>query len=80
MRTESIFDTHNLVKHLKKSGLNEKQAEGVVHAISESGQFDMANLATKTDLMEVKYDIIKWIIPFLVTIIGLIISLMFQGK
>jgi hypothetical protein len=101
MRTDPIFDTHSLVKRLEQSGLNEKQAEGIVHAISESRSFDYnllatkpdiaelkhdnallkqevdnikENMATKAELNQVKYDILKWMIPLMMTIIALIIS------
>ena len=102
MRSEHTFDTHSLVKRLEKAGLKEKQAEEIVHAISESRNFDLNNIATKTDVTSVKQDIahleeklihkienavtasqnniLKWMIPFMMTIIGLIVSLMFQGK
>jgi hypothetical protein len=58
MRTESIFDTHNLVKRLEHAGFKEKQAEEIVHAISESRQFDIANLATKSDIAILKQDMV----------------------
>ena len=85
MRTEPIFDTYNLVKRISKAGLKEDVAQEIVHAISESRSFDIANLATKSDLNalkqemkaeinQVKYDILKWMIPLMMTIIALIIS------
>jgi hypothetical protein len=116
MRTETIFDTHNLVKRLAKTGLKERQAEEIVHAISESRSFDISNLATKADvavlrkevdsikenmatkadiaevrteiagvkgeLNQVKYDILKWVMPFMMAntigIIGLIVTFCFK--
>ena len=35
-------------------------------------------MATKTDLAEMKTDILKWMIPFFLTIIGLIITSFFK--
>ncbi|MDF3048235.1 MAG: putative phage protein [Candidatus Midichloriaceae bacterium] len=45
------FDTHSAVKRFILSGLKEEQAEAIVQAISESRDYDLSNLATKTDLI-----------------------------
>jgi hypothetical protein len=45
------FDTHSAVKRFILSGLKEEQAEAIVQTISESREYDLSNLATKTDLI-----------------------------
>jgi len=80
------FDTHAIVKRFVKSGLKEPQAEEIVKAITESREFDLANLATKSDIAavrseikdlkiamhEIKGDLLKWMIGLqLTTIFGL---------
>ena len=93
----SRFDSHSLVKGFIKAGMKEPLAEKVVEAISQTREFDLSNLATKTDvalvkqevvlveqrmkteLEKVKNDILKWMIPFMLTntlaVIGVVISL-----
>jgi peptidoglycan hydrolase CwlO-like protein len=46
------FDTHSAVKRFILSGLKEEQAEAIVQTIYESRDYDLSNLATKTDLIE----------------------------
>jgi hypothetical protein len=46
-----FFDTHSAVKRFILSGLKEEQAEAIVQTIYESRDYDLSNLATKTDLI-----------------------------
>jgi hypothetical protein len=48
------FDTHALIESLIKDGIEKKQAESIVKAIQVSREFDMSNLATKADIIELK--------------------------
>jgi len=70
------FDTHQMVKHLMAEGFKEKQAEALVETISKSREFDLYNLATKTDLHELKADMLKWMFGMQFTAMSLIIAAM----
>ena len=89
-------DTHQLIKNFIASGTSEKQAEMFIDAATiiakeeiDALKKDHPNLATKTDLLElkselkaeikdIKIDLLKWMIPFFLTIIGLIITAFFK--
>ena len=58
----STLDTHELVKDLKASGFTDEQAEAVTRAVRLAQDFDISNLATKTDLAELELRLIKWLI------------------
>lgn len=58
----STLDTHELVKDLKASGFTDDQAEAVTRAVRLARDFDVSNLATKTDIAEVELRLIKWVI------------------
>ena len=86
MRT---FDTHKYIKELTKSGFKEAQAEVLVKSLLESREYDFSTLATREQLTaleeklqrsisDVKYDLLKWMIPFYLTIIGLIVTILFR--
>lgn len=80
MREHTTFDTHAAIKALMNEGVKEKQAEVYVGIIQDSRD---SNSATKTDIVDlkiaisnintqianVKIDILKWILPFLMAII-----------
>lgn len=48
MSFAATFDTHNLVRKLKKAGFNEEQAEALTDAVRESQA--SADVATKQDV------------------------------
>ncbi|CAA2154503.1 DUF1640 domain-containing protein [Methylobacterium brachiatum] len=77
--TALSLDTYALVRRLKASGLSEDQAEAITSAIRESRDADLANLVTKTDLAEAKFDIMKWVIGSIgfqtIVIVGAIVAL-----
>jgi hypothetical protein len=54
-----IRDTHKLIAKLQQKGFSAQQAEGITDAIKE---VDASALVTKTDLQEVKLDLIKWMV------------------
>ena len=65
----STLDTHELVKDLKASGFTDAQAEAVTRAVRMAQDFDVSNLATKTDIADLRREIaevelrlIKWVI------------------
>ena len=54
-----IRDTHRLIAKLQQKGFSPQQAEGITNALKE---VDASALVTKTDLQDVKLDLIKWIV------------------
>ena len=80
------FDTHRFVKRLTESGFTERQAETLAE---EHVTLLNANLATKTDIAEIKVDIaeiraeiqamkvdlLKWLFGALIAQGGLIVAL-----
>ena len=73
------FDTHRFVKRLTGSGFTETQAETLAE---EHVELLNANLATKTDIAEVKVeiatvkaDLVKWLFGALIAQGGLIVAL-----
>lgn len=70
------LDTQKLTKRLKEAGFKASQAEAVVEVLRENGDATeeaLGILATKSDLVEVKYDILKWTIPLILGLYALII-------
>ena len=59
MRTLVIRDTHKLIAKLQQHGFSAQQAEGITEALRD---LDATTLATKTDLHELKVDLIKWMV------------------
>jgi ribosomal protein L29 len=53
-RQAMTFDTLAVSKRLRQAGFTEPQAEAVTAAISDGRQFDLAQLATKADLAELR--------------------------
>jgi len=51
------FDTYQLIKELKQSGFNEIQAEGLSSAFKEIQTTQLENLATKSDIKELRLEI-----------------------
>jgi hypothetical protein len=81
MQPSPQFNTHYAIKAIMATGLNESQAEAVVNAIVESKQYDLANLATKTDIAllrtdieKFKNEILKWGFTSMVGMTGIIIA------
>jgi len=51
------FDTYQLIKELKQSGFNEIQAEGLSTAFKKIQTTQLENLATKSDIKELRLEI-----------------------
>jgi hypothetical protein len=51
------IDTLNLANDLKSHGFSEDQASAVTRAIQS---IDLAHIATKENLLEIKSEILKW--------------------
>lgn len=80
-----ILDTHRFVEELVAAGFNKKQAEVIVTRLNDCSdnlatKVDIENLRkdTKADLIEAKYDIIKFIVPFLFAILLSVAGLWFK--
>lgn len=63
--TTITFDTNELVNELETSGFTRKQSETVIAVLKKSQselatKSDIAPLASKTDLLELKVDTVKW--------------------
>jgi len=56
------LDTHQFVKELTAAGFSEAQAEAVTSVVRRTRDVDISNLATKTDLAELKSEVLKWYI------------------
>jgi len=52
-----IFNTHEYIKALIKTGMKEKQAEVVVKGLLESREYDFSRLATKDELLATKQEL-----------------------
>jgi hypothetical protein len=53
------LDTHELVEDLKASGFTDEQAEAVTRAVRLVQDLDASNLATRTDIADVRLEIEK---------------------
>ena len=74
--TTITFDTQELVRELKTSGMPQEQAEAVVRTIVKSH----ADLATKSDidtrLAETKLELIKWIVGLILGQTALLLTVL----
>jgi hypothetical protein len=72
-----IRDTHRLITLLQEYGFTAKQAEGFAEALRV---LDVRDVATKTDLHELKVDLIKWIVgthlAYAAIIVAVIVALL----
>ncbi|HEY3325953.1 MAG TPA: hypothetical protein VGK14_02145 [Novimethylophilus sp.] len=73
------FDILKFVEKLKEAGMPEGQAKAIaeaqVEALSESAT---STLATKTDLVELKIDVIKWMVGIGLVQIGMMLSILLK--
>ena len=54
------FDTYEVVKRLCASGMPEKQAEEVIHAIISSKEYDLSKLATREQVTDIQRELEKF--------------------
>lgn len=81
------FDTLRAARRLKDAGASEPVAEAIAEVLRESRDFDLSQLATKTDLeqlrlagkadlAELKSEVLKWVVGLMsaqtAAIIGLV--------
>lgn len=74
------FDTLKFVKRLEEAGMSQKEAEAI--AIAQSEAFEeltkTKDIATKTDLHEMKYDLLKWIVGLAFAQFALLIGILMK--
>ena len=56
------MDTHKAISRLKEAGFEETKAEAIIDSLQE---VDLQGFATKEDILNLKADIFKWLIPIL---------------
>jgi hypothetical protein len=78
-------DTLKAFETLTAAEMPEKQARALVSIVHELHEARLAEVATKHDLKElevkierVKFDLLKWLIPFLIGQIGLTIGVLIK--
>jgi DNA-binding transcriptional MerR regulator len=73
-------DTLKFVKRLEEAGMSQKEAEAIAAAQSEAFE-DLTKtkeLATKTDLHELKYDLLKWIVGLAFAQLALLVGILMK--
>ncbi len=78
--TTVIFDTQELVHERENNGFTRQQSEIVVTVLKKAqGELatksDIASLASKTDLLELKVDLVKWVGALMLAQVGIIAAL-----
>jgi hypothetical protein len=68
------FDTLKYSDRLKEAGVPAAQAEAEARAMAEA--LNASDIATKADLLELKMDIIKWIVGLALAQVGLLIGIL----
>lgn len=71
----ALLDTHAAIKLLTSKGFSEDQAEAIVFIEEEKADKLVTSSDLRIAIQELKIDMIKWITPFLLTIILLIVGL-----
>jgi len=66
-----IFDTHAAVEDIIEAGMPKPQAEAVIKA---QVRFAEQELATKSDLAELKVSLIKWMVGTGLAVAALVIA------
>jgi len=72
--TAITFDTLKFANKLKAAGVPAQQAEAEAEALADA--LSSSEIATRTDLIELKTDIIKWIVGIALAQIGLLVGIM----
>ncbi len=68
------FDTLKFSDRLKEAGVPAAQAEAEARALAEA--LSAPDIATKADLLELKMDIIKWMVGLALAQLGLLIGIL----
>ena len=74
------FDTLKFAKKLENAGVSQATAEAFAEAQSEAFEelTKTKDLATKTDLHEMKYDLLKWIVGLAFAQFALLIGILLK--
>jgi hypothetical protein len=74
------FDTLKFVKKLEQAGMSRAEAEAIASAQSEAFEelTKTKEFATKTDLHELKYDLLKWIVGLAFAQFAILISILLK--
>jgi len=74
------FDTLKFVKKLESAGMSQATAEAIAEAQSEAFEelTKTKDLATKNDLFELKYDLLKWIVGLAFAQFALLIGILLK--
>ena len=75
MDTFAVRDTHRLIGKLQQRGFSAQQAEGIADALRE---LDANNLASKSDLQDVRIDLIRWIVGTQLAYGAIIVGVLFS--
>ena len=79
--TTITFDTHKFIQRLEAAGFTQQQAEGVAEALKGAQEEqkpvtqEYLDYRLKTDLAELKLDLIKWMTGALVAQVAVIAAL-----
>ncbi|MBI5329009.1 MAG: DUF1640 domain-containing protein [Betaproteobacteria bacterium] len=76
--TTITFDTLKFANRLKAAGVPAQQAEAEAEAEALADALSSSDIATRTDLIELKTDIIKWIVGIALAQIGLLVGILFK--
>lgn len=68
------FDTLKYADRLKEAGIPPAQAEAEARALAEA--LSASDLATKGDLLELKMDIVKWMVGLALAQVGLLVGIL----
>jgi hypothetical protein len=68
------FDTLKFANRLKDAGVSSVQAEAEASAIAEA--LTTSDLSTKSDLTELKYDLLKWMFGIALAQVGLLVGIL----
>ena len=76
--TTTTFDTLGYFERLKAAGLPEAQAEAITKAQAEAMKDFVASreFATKSDLSDLKHELLKWVVGVAIAQSALIIAVM----
>jgi hypothetical protein len=74
------FDTLKFAKKLEHAGLTKETAEAISEAQNEAFEEMMKakDLTTKNDLLELKYDLLKWIVGLAFAQFALLIGILMK--
>jgi len=84
--TTITFDTQELVNELESSGFTRQQSEAVISVLKKSQgelatkddlhrEIESLRTATKTDLLELKVDLVKWVGALMLAQVAVIAAL-----